>query len=268
MILRERMSYATTLRGMTPQQAAQAVMPQSQISSTAGFTQTVYNDIVAAAAAGNFQSFNPSGCKGISPTGAKIVNTASGLALSGLGIGLSVGTTLTAVATAGITAGASLLVGLFVSIYSAHAAKVKQEQQVVCASVPAAADSLTAIEQAVQAGTITPAQGIQALQALEQAFAQNVQSILKNDSSHCNAACVWIKQLEAIVLYKSSQYQDMETAAAAKSLGTAGATSSGVSSSTPGAAATALSSVESSVSQMPVWAWAALAFGAVLLVAD
>jgi len=258
------MSYATTLRGMTAAQAAQAVMPQSQISSTAGFTQAVYNDIVAAAAAGNFQQFNPSGCSGISPTGAKIVNTASGLALSGLSVGLSLGTSLTAVATAGITAGASVLVGLFVSIYAAHAAKVKQEQQVVCASVPAASDSLTAIDQAVHAGTITPAQGITALQNLQSAFQQNVASIIKMDSSHCNAACVWVKQLEAIVLKKSSDYQDMETAQASASLGTA-APSSGVTSATPGATASA---VEQGISEMPWWAWAALAAGAFFLVAE
>jgi hypothetical protein len=264
------MSYATTLRGMTPAQAAQSVMPQSAISSTAGFTQAVYNDIVAAATAGNFSAFNPSGCSGISPTGARIVNTASGLALSGLSVGLALGTTLTAVATAGITAGASILVGLFVSIYAAHAAKVKAEQQVVCASVPAAADSLTAIEQAVTAGTITPAQGITALQSLEQAFSQNVASIIKNDASHCNAACVWVKELEAIVLYKSSQYQDMETAAAAKSLGTT-APASGVTSSTPGATATTIASTPAAAAAgfaMPTWGWLAVAAGLIFLVAD
>lgn len=251
---------------MTPQQAAQSVMPQSSISSAAGFTSTVYNDIVAAAQSGNFQSFNPSGCSGISPTGARIVNTASGLALSGLSVGLALGTSLTAVATAGITAGASILVGLFVSIYAAHAAKVKQEQQVVCASVPAAADSLTAIQQAVSAGTITPAQGITALQSLQQAFTQNVQSIMKNDASHCNAACVWVKQLEAIVLYKSSQYQDMETAAQAKSLGTT-APAGGVSSSTPGSTATPAAAAASGFS-MPSWGWLAVAAGLIFVVAD
>lgn len=258
------MSYATTLRGMTAAQAAQSVMPQSQISSTAGFTQAVYNDIVAAAQAGNFQSFNPSGCKGISPTGARIVNTASGLALSGLTLGLNIGTTLPALATAGITAGASILVGLFVSIYAAHAAKVKAEQQAVCASVPAASDSLKAIDQAVQAGTITPAQGIQALQNLEQAFGQNVASIIKSDSSHCNAACVWMKQLEAIVVKKSSDYQDMETAQAAASLGTA---SSGTV-SPAGAPGSIASEVSAGISAMPWWAWAAIAAGAFFVVAE
>lgn len=265
------MSYATTLRGMTAAQAAQAVMPQSQISSTAGFTQTVYNDIVQAAQNGNFISFNPSGCSGISPTGARIVNTAGGLAISGLALGLSIGTTLTAVATAGITAGASVLVGLFVSIYAAHAAKVKAEQQVVCASVPAASDSLVAIDQAVHAGTITPSQAITALQNLEQAFSQNVASIIKNDSSHCNAACVWVKQLEAIVLYKSSQYQDMETVATAAALGTSTiAASPAAGASTPGATATPVAAAAAAniFSEMPMWAWLALGAGALLLVAD
>ena len=44
------MSYAVQLRGITAQQAAYQAMPQSSISSTAGFTQTVWNDIEAAAA--------------------------------------------------------------------------------------------------------------------------------------------------------------------------------------------------------------------------
>jgi hypothetical protein len=208
------MSYAVQLRGITAQQAAYQAMPQSSISSTAGFTQTVWNDIEAAAAKGNFTAFNPSGCSGIAPSGAKIVSVAGGLALTGLTTGLSIAQVATTIA-APLTAGASVLVGLFTMIFAHHAQKVQQEQQIVCASVPAASDSLTAIDQAVTSGTITPAQGITALQNLEQAFAQTVAPIIKMDSSHCNAACVWTKMLEAIVYKKSSDYQDLANAQAA-----------------------------------------------------
>jgi hypothetical protein len=268
------MSYATTLRGITAQQAADSVMPTSEISGTAGFTQTVYNDIVQAAQNGNFTSFNPSGCSGISPSGAKIVNAAAGVGTAGASLGLVIAG-VSGIATAGITTAISLLTGLFLSIYNHHAAAVAKEQQVVCASVPAASDSLTAIDQAVTSGTITPAQGIQALQSLEQAFSQNVQSIIKMSSGSCNAACVWVKQLEAIVAFKSAQYQDMETAATAAATGTTAAASSATpapaagtaaAAATPGATATmvfpttvaqAETDLGTTFVGLPLWMWLA-----------
>jgi len=238
------------LRGMTADQAAQQVMPKSTVRSTAGFTQTVYNNLVQAAASGNFISFNPSGCSGQSPSGAKIVNTAGGLALTGLSTGFAVAGVAASIA-APITMGASLLVGLFGSIFAHHAQAVKIEQQTVCAAVPAASDSLKAIDQAVQAGTITPAQGIQALQSLLSAFSSQVAQIIKLDDSHCNAACVWVKQLQAIVLKKSSDYEDMQSVQQVAALPAA--------SSSAATAQTATGLASSDLSSIPTWGWLAAA---------
>lgn len=244
------------MAGITADQAAQQAMPKSEIRSTAGFTQAVYNDIVNAASTGNFSSFNPTQCGGISPSGAKIVNTVGGLALTGLATGLAVAGVASAIA-APITMGASLLVGLFSSIFSHHAAAVAKERQVICASVPAASDSLKAIDQAVKAGTITPGQGIDALNNLLSSFQQTVAPIIKMDSSHCNAACVWVKQLEAIVIKKSSDYQDLETVAAAAAQPVSGSPSA--------AAVQNQGQLTQQLSSVPTWAWIAAAAGILLV---
>lgn len=259
-----------TLGSMTPKQAADQVMPV--VKNVPGFNQGVYNNLLQAATSGNFVSFNPGGCSGITPSGAKIAQTAGGLALTGLNTGLALAAVPIPIAGP-IIAGASLLVGLFTSIFAHHAAKVKQEQQIVCASVPAASDSLKAIDQAVQNGTITPSQGITALQALEDNFTQTVQPILKMNSSQCNAACVWIGQLKAIVLKKSSDYQDMQAVQQAAALPPA-------SSSAPASVVTGSSPTPSSVirvgtitgtlaapgpANIPVWGWLAIAAGAFLV---
>jgi hypothetical protein len=195
------------LGALTPDQAAQQAMPKGTISSKAGFTQQVYDDIVQAAQSGQFAAFNPSGCTGVSAGGnLKLAQTATGLALTGASAGAAIAGALTVVAPflAPITA----IVGLFGMIFSHHAQAVALEQRTVCAAVPAANNYLQVIEQAVQSGAATPQQGIQALQSLLSDFTSQVSGIMKNNSSQCNAACVWVKELTAIVAEVSSQYQD------------------------------------------------------------
>jgi hypothetical protein len=201
------------LGALTPDQAAQQAMPTSSISSKAGFTQAVYNDIVAAAAAGNFTAFNPSGCAGIKPSGAKLAVIA-GAATAGTMLLKFGGASANPIL---IGVGAGLEVGslIFSAIFSHHSQAVAKEQQVVCAAVPAASDSISAIDGAVQDGTLTPQQGIAALQQLLSSFQGQVASIVKNSPSQCNAACVWTKMLTAIVAMKSSQYQDLANQQAA-----------------------------------------------------
>jgi hypothetical protein len=195
---------------LTPDQAAQQAMPTSTISSRAGFTQTVYNDILQAAQNGNFVAFNPTGCTGIQPSGAQ-------LALVGASAGSSAAKlALTLAGVAGpaglIVAGIGAAINIFGALFSHHAQAVALEQKTVCAAVPAASDSITAITQAVQNGTVPPQTGIQMLQNLQAQFSQQVAPIIKNNSSQCNAACVWVKMLQAIVAELSSQFQDMANA--------------------------------------------------------
>lgn len=188
------------LAAITPDAAAQTAMPSSSISKKAGFTQDVYNGIVSAAGGGQIPI--PGACGST-----KVTSTAPALAASAQGILLSLAPLVASPAAPFVLVGAAIA-GLFSAIFGAHAAAVKKEQQLDCAAVPAANETLTAIDQAVKAGTITPAQGISALQNLLTQFQQQVAAVLKMNSSQCNAACVYTKQLQAIVAELTSQYQD------------------------------------------------------------
>jgi hypothetical protein len=181
-------------------------MPLSTVRNTAGFTQTVYNDIVQAASSGTIVAFNPSGCTGVSVLKPALTATASGLLLK---FGPSAGPAAPFL----IAAGAVLKVFSF--IFAHHAAAVARERQVICAAVPAAQTSLQVIDQAVQAGQATPQIGSASLDQLLSDFSQQVSSIIKMSPSQCNAACVWTKMLTAIVAKKKADYADLAAQQAA-----------------------------------------------------
>lgn len=190
-----------SLAAITADQAAQQAMPTSAISKRAGFTQQVYNDILQAAQSGQFVGFQPAGdCSGTSSVKPAILSTAGGLALT---FGKFAGPAAPFVLAGGAIA------TIFGIVFGHHSAAVAAERKVICAAVPAANDALAAIYQAVQNGTMSPQQGQQALAGLLQQFMSTVQPIIKNDATHCNAACVWVKELTAIVAYQTSVYQDM-----------------------------------------------------------
>jgi hypothetical protein len=247
-------SYRGGLQGLgqiTAAAAAQTAMPTSQISSTAGFTQTVYNDILQAAQSGNFVGFNQSGCTGVSAGGnIKIIQSASGLALSGVSMGLTAAGVVASAALAPFTLGISAIIGLFPLFFAHHAAAVAKEQQTVCAAVPAAANYLQQIQAAVSSGASTPTQAIQALQSLLSDFTSQVSSIMKNSASSCNAACVWVKELTAIVAYQTSGYQDQINAAAANP---ASSVTSEITSLLPASVTSSVASVAASTG-VPTWA--------------
>jgi hypothetical protein len=137
-----------------------------------------------------------------------LVGTASGLALQGA---VQTGLIVAGPATLGITIAIAGIVGIFSTIFSHHAQAVKKEQSALCAAVPAANNYLKIIDQAVQGGAATPQQGIQALASLVNDFKNAVSSITKD----CNAACVMTEELQAVVLVKQSEYQDLANAQAA-----------------------------------------------------
>src|SRR5438128_136187 len=74
------------------------------------------------------------------------------------------------------------------------------------AAVPAANESLRVIETAIQNGQIAPPQAIAYLDELFNQFQGAIGAILKSDSTHCNAACVWSYSLAAIVARKKDRY--------------------------------------------------------------
>lgn len=233
------------LAALTPDQAAQVAMPKSTVSSRAGFTQTVYNDIVQAAQSGNFVGFNPSGCS------APATGSIAGAALTKVGSNIAIKIAGMSAVLGPIGAIAAPILGIFSSIFNHHAQAVAREQAIVCSSVPSAAQALQVIEQAVQNGTIDPATGIASLQQVVSEFQSTVAPIIKMNTSQCNASCVWTKELQAIVAEMSSRWQDQINAAAAA----------------PGAptnnainAAGSASSSTLSLSSLPSWwPWAAAA---------
>lgn len=229
------------LAALTPDQAAQVAMPTSTISSKAGFTQSVYNDIVQAAQSGDFVAFNPSGC----PQAA--TGSIAGAALTKVGSNIAIQLAGASSILGPIGAIAAPILGIFSSIFTHHAQAVAKEQQVVCSAVPSAGQALQVIEQAVQNGTIDPATGIASLQQVVSEFQTAVQPIIKMNSSQCNAACVWTKELQAIVAEMSSQWQDQINAATGSATPATGSTAAG---STP----------TLSLSSLPSWwPWAAAA---------
>ena len=155
---------------------------------------------------------NPAYIPGTSECAASGISAAAkyvGLAGSGAGLALTgvVQTGLMAAgpATFGITIAIASIVGIFSTILNHHAQAVKKEQNVLCSAVPAANNYLQIIQQGVESGLATPQQGIDALNSLVNDFKNAVSSIEKN----CNAACVMTEELQAVVLVKQSEYQDM-----------------------------------------------------------
>jgi hypothetical protein len=219
-----------SLGAITADQAAAQAMPKNTIRNTPGFTQAVYQEIVNAAQTGQFTDYNASAKSCLtspSSTGARtlsLVSSGGGLALQGA---VQAGLIATGPATFGITIAIAGITALFGTIFSHHAQAVATENRILCASGPAANNYLQIIDQAVQSGRATPAQAKQALQSLLADYTSTVHPIIKNSSSKCNAACVELKELTAIVAYKSSVYDDMANAAAAAPTSSPATTSSG-----------------------------------------
>jgi len=118
---------------------------------------------------------------------------------------------------------------VFGAIFGHHAAKVKQEQQIICAVVQSVNDSLSVIDQAVQQGVITADQASASLDKLYSDLQANVQPILKQDSGHCNAACFELAEARGVIGKRKEQYaaiaQQQAQAAAAAAAATAAAAS-------------------------------------------
>jgi hypothetical protein len=203
------------LGAITADEAAAQAMPKNTIRNTPGFTQAVYNEIMNAAQTGVFNDYNAQAKSCLSQpsnSGAKDLSLVGSGASLGLSTAITGGLIAAGPATAGISIAIAGIVGLFSTIFSHHAAAVAKENQILCASGPAANNYLNIIRQAVSSGQATPQQGISALQSLLSDYRSIITPIIKDSSSKCNAACVEYKELEAIVAYQSSIYQDMANA--------------------------------------------------------
>jgi hypothetical protein len=137
----------------------------------------------------------------------RIVNTAGSVAETVAPLAIHFAATAATAATlipiVGAAIGGALLI--FDTIFGAHAAKVAAEHQVLCASVPAANDSLQAIIQALQNGTITAQQGIASLYQLYEDFVATVSPVTAQCASP-DAGCGWTAELACIVANLAQQW--------------------------------------------------------------
>jgi phage tail protein X len=101
------------------------------------------------------------------------------------------------VAAAGAVA--SVLGDIFGIFGGHHAAAVAKEQDTLCQIVPAVNQALSLIDQALQQGQMTSAAASQALDNTYAAYTQAVSQIIKDNTSQCNAACVYGRALRGIV---------------------------------------------------------------------
>lgn len=240
---RRRISY---LAAITADAAAQQAFPNAPRSPNAGHNMATYNAILASVQAG--QLVNASGSPAYIPgtgdcsatgqsSNVKLAQISGQMALTGINVAAAFGTGILGAALGPFTFGLSTLIGLFPLIFGHHAKAVKKEQSVLCAAVPAANNYLQIIDQAVTSGQATPQQGIAALNSLLSDFGSQVASIRKGAdptvSGECNAACVMFTALKAIVLQKSSQYQDL----VASSSGPAGSAAASITGAVASAAA-------------------------------
>lgn len=133
-------------------------------------------------------------------TGAK-VETAVGASVMQVGGKIAVANPL----VGGAVAVAGAIVSLIGAITGHHAQAVANEQTILCQVVPSTNQALEAIISAVQGGQMSASDGIAALQQTLSAFTSAVKPITKS----CNEACGLNKELQAIVLYLTQQFQAM-----------------------------------------------------------
>lgn len=207
------------LGAITADAAARTVFPNPPASPNAGHNMATFDSIVAAANSGQMSpAYLPgtSDCANVT-LGPRAILTKGPTAAGGLllKIGAASGNPI----VLAIGAAATIAGIVFSAIFGHHAKAVARERSILCAAVPAANQTLQVVDEAIAAGQFTPQNGIDALNAMLGGFAQQVASIQHGADptakGECNAACVMLSQLRAIVARKISEYQDLQTAAAA-----------------------------------------------------
>lgn len=182
---------------------ADLVLPSSQVSSRAGFRAADRQNIINAVASGFIPAYSP--CNPNAGMNAPTIVSAIGT--SALKLAPKTGAAAPFVAIGGAIA------TLFGSIFGAHAAAVGREQAALCAAIPAANQFLTQVDHAFQSGQVSAGQASSLLDQVVQQYEAGVAPILKMSSSACNAACVYLRQLQAIVAKRKAQYADQQASA-------------------------------------------------------
>jgi hypothetical protein len=202
-LARERRRDALRGLGYLGQASSAAAMSVTQAIAQANPSHKSPDDTTMSSAVTGLQltpGYNtPSECaqagKGVGKTA--VVETAVGAAT--MKVAAATGPAAPFVAVAGA------IVSLIGAITGHHAQAVANEQTILCQAVPSTNQALASVVSAVQGGTLSPSDGISALQQIQSAFNSAVQPITKS----CNEACGLSKELDAIVIYLSAQFQAM-----------------------------------------------------------
>jgi hypothetical protein len=191
--------------------------PLSGLGDDASILQQVFAGVTGAPAAANVQQaveqalqqsavWTSEDCSGIvsgTSTASLVLGTGGGAAVTWANTALAAGAS-GPLAPIVLVAGAAMQV--FGAIFAHHSAKVKQEQQIICAIVQSANDSFSVIDQALQQGAITPQQASASLDAVLPAMQQAVQPILKQNGSDCNAACFVLAMARGVIAQRKAAY--------------------------------------------------------------
>lgn len=215
------------LEALTADQAVETIFPTAKVRSGAGHNQSIRDQMLASVNAGQIvgagagPDYVPGTGECQAAAGSGGSATAQKLSLAagvgGIGLQLVAKAGFIAAGPAGwIALGVSSIVGIFSTILNHHAQAVKKEQSILCSAVPAANNYLEIIAQGVSQGMATPQDAIRALDSLVSDFEASVGPIIHGSdptsSGECNAACVELSKLRAIVAEDESMYQDMISA--------------------------------------------------------
>lgn len=220
------------------------------VSSRAGFTQkdkTNYEQWVDSGFLPDYYKKSPGDCATATSSLPGTLKAVPALSIGGSSLlkmalgpqALITGPAAPFVIAAGVVA--SVLGDIFGIFGGHHAQAVAKEQNDLCQMVPAANQGLQLVDQAVQQGQLDAAGAAQALDNLYSFFQQGVAQIIKDNSSQCNAACVYARALRGIIAQRKLNLQ----ALAATSTSGAG--------------------LPAAISQLGLPAWAPYAIGGVLL---
>ncbi|HLZ52070.1 MAG TPA: hypothetical protein VKP61_15090 [Candidatus Acidoferrum sp.] len=156
----------------------------------------------------------PGDCSSASSTGAfgvtQQAGAYAGIGVQGAQLGAQIAGTVGTVANAIPIIGSviSVITAGFSAIFAGHAQAVAREQSTLCGAVPFAQNAMERLDASYKIGTLSGPQIAQALETIYQQFAAGVEPIIQPaDESfsdaiaqhHCNAACVYLRELRGII---------------------------------------------------------------------
>jgi len=202
------------LGALTPDAAARLIFPNPPRSPHPGHNMATFDAIVAAAGSGQMSPAYLPGtgdCAGVA-LGLPKASIVKGAGAAG-SLLLKMGAASANPILLGVGAAAEIASIVFGAIFGHHAKAVAKERSILCAAVPAANQTLVAVDEAVEQGLFSPQNAIDALRTMVAQFGQQVAAIQHGAdptvAGECNAACLMFSELRAIVARKVSQYQDM-----------------------------------------------------------